>query len=275
MRDTRHWDSLAFDKFSQAPTLYIMKLLIQTVFLVSTLFGCTSPSPPDKSHDIVNQQDSNNKLEETALSQVFSKIRNLPNAKLTGKQIAIGDSTITLKTTTEFNGQKAGNWFYAASFSTLYNFGQAENITIGSIGIGTSANEAQEVCIQEWSATFGTAFTNMLQDSSGIVLSNIKIFPGLLGIRGNLPANTWLKGDDTMTKKIISKISSGIHPKTNGITAIDIHIMINSKGVIDGECRLNSQISKILLDSLKLLDWPSSEKGFLFKQFYLIKKINK
>ena len=252
-----------------------MKLLIKTIFLVSTLFGCTSPSPPDKSNDIVKQQDSDNKLEEAALRQFFNKIQNLPNAKFTGKRIAIGDSTITLKTITEFNGQKAGNCFYAASFSTLYNFGQAENITIGSIGIGTSASEAREVCIQEWLATFGTAFSNMLQDSSGIVLSNKEIFPGLMGIRGNLPENTWLKGDDTMTKKIISKIGSGIHPETNGIIAIDINVMISSKGVIDGECRLNSQISKTLLDNLKLLDWPSSEKAFLFKQFYLIKKINK
>ena len=252
-----------------------MKLLInliKTVFLASALFGCTSPSLPDKSNDTVNQQDVNKKVGEAALRQIFNKIRNLPNTKFTGKRIVIGDSTITLKTNTEFNGQKAGNWFYTAAFSTLCNFGQAEDIIVGSIGIGSSASEAQEVCLQEWFATFGTAFTNMLHDSSGIALSNTRIFPGLMGIRGNLPEKTWLKGDDAMTKKIISKINSEIHPEINKITAININIMISSKGTIDGECRLNNQVSEALLENLKLLDWPSPEKGFLFKQFYLIKK---
>ena len=112
----------------------------------------------------------------------------------------------------------------------------------------------------------------MLKDSSSIVLSDKKVFPGLMGIRGDLPGSTWLRGDDNMTKKIISKIGNRIHPKTDEITSININVMVNNKGTIDGECRLNNQDSEALLSDLKQLDWPPSEKGFLFKQFYLVKE---
>jgi hypothetical protein len=250
-----------------------MKLLLKTAFLLSALLGCTNPSSPDESSDVANQQEGNDKVEEIALRQIFDKIRKFPNTKFTGKQIIIGDSSISLKVTTEFNGQKEGSWIYAAAFSTLCHFGKDEKITIGSLGIGSSAREAQDICIQEWFATFGTAFDNMLQDSGKIVLSDKKVFPGLMGIRGNLPENTWLRGDDNMTKTIMSKIGSRIHPEPNKMISIAINIMVNNKGSIDGECRLNNQVSEELLSDLKQLNWPASEKGFLFKQFYLVKKI--
>jgi len=251
-----------------------MKLVFKTAFLLSALLGCTSPSSPDKSSDTANQQEANDKVEEIALRQIFNKMRKLPNTKFTGKQIIRGDSTITLKVTTEFNGQKEGSWIYAAAFSTLCHFGKDEKITIGSLGIGSSAREAQDICIQEWFATFGTALINMLQNSEAIALSDKKIFPGLMGIRGNLPENTWLRGDDNMTKTIMSKIGNKIHPEPNKIISIAINIMVNNKGSIDGECRLNNQVSEELLSNLKQLKWPASEKGFLFKQFYIIKNIN-
>lgn len=50
--------------------------------------------------------------------------------------------------------------------------------------------------------------------------------------------------------------------------------MIGKSGVIDGECRIDNEVSQNLLNDLKKLDWPPSDEGFLFKQFYLIEKAN-
>lgn len=271
MRDTRRWGEFALIRLFRY-FLNLMKLIVTTVLAFSALLGCTSPSPPNRSDSTAKQQGSTHSVEEIALRQIFNKISHLPNTTFTDKQILINTSSITLKEGIEFNGQEEGNWIYAAKFTTSYNSEKETDISIGSIGIGASASEAQDVCIQEWLATFGIAFTSMLQDSNAVAVSNMKIFPGLMGIRGSLPENTWLKGDDNMTKIIMSKIGSRVALETGTLIPIDIKIMVKANKAIDGECRINNQISIGLMNDLKQLDWPSSKEGFLFKQFYLIKK---
>lgn len=93
-----------------------------------------------------------------------------------------------------------------------------------------------------------------------------------MGIRGSLPENNWLTGGDEMTKKIVNQMKEQITGETADLIPIDIKLMIGKNGIYDGECRISNQVSGPLLESLKLLDWPLSDKEFIFKQFYLIKK---
>lgn len=195
-----------------------MKNLIASIFSFSLLLGCSDNtskiqnSKTDKSHDATI--DSSEKM---ALQYLFNKINKLPNASLNDNEIHIGDTSIHLKINVEFDGQKEGKWIYAAKIATFYKANNDVQINVGSIGIGSTKDEAFNVCIQEWFAVFGMPFTNMLNDIESIRVSNLKIFPGLMGTRGNLPANTWLRGDDEMTKKIISKIQEEIESKPGSL----------------------------------------------------------
>ncbi len=252
-----------------------MKNLVTGIFNCFLLLGCSNPTSAIKNNETektkVATSDSSEKL---ALHYLFDKIKKVPNARLEENKIKIGDTSIQVKINVEFEGQKEGKWIYAANIFTFYKANKEELINVGSIGIGSTKEEALNVCIQEWVAIFGIPFTNMLNDKESIKVSNLKVFPGLMGTRGNPPAKTWLKGYDEMTNKMISKIQQEIKSKPGNLVSVDIKLMIGKSGVTDGECRIDNEVSQNLLNDLKQLDWPPSDEEFILKQFYLIRKGN-
>lgn len=252
-----------------------MKNFIIRFICCSLIFGCSNPTSTIKNKETEKTQvvaiDSSEKL---ALHYLFDKIKKLPNARLEENKIMVGDTSIQVKINVEFEGQKEGKWVYAANIFTFYKAKKEGLINVGSIGIGSTKEEALNVCIQEWIAIFGIPFANMLNDSESIKVSNMKVFPGLMGTRGNPPAKTWLKGYDEMTNKMISKIQQEIKSKPGNLVSVDIKLKISKSGVTDGECRIDNEVSQNLLNELKQLDWPPSDEEFILKQFYLIRKGN-
>lgn len=253
-----------------------MKSIITSILSLSMLVSCSNSTSTAKENETgKSQATTSDSIEKVALAHLFDKIGKLPKASLKDNQILIGDTSIHLKVNVEFDGQKEGKWIYAANISTFFNASEETQINVGSIGIGSNKEEAITVCIQEWLAVFGIPFTNMLNGENSISISNMKVFSGLMGIRGNLPGNTWLKGNDEMTEKIISQIQEQIKNEDDDIIPIDIKLMIGKNGISDGECRIQNKVSGQLLEHLKQLNWPSSDEGFIFKQFYLVKRSDK
>ncbi|WP_445712471.1 DUF6348 family protein [Flavobacterium sp.] len=252
-------------------------ITLTTIILISlTLFGCgtsTSDSAKDKSHNELIIESVNS--EKISAKYLYDKIANKNKTILQDNEILIDDTSIKIKVTVDFDGKKEGKYIYSANFLTIYKTGHVNEINVGSIGIGTSKDEAVEVSIHEWFAVFGIPFTNMLRDTNSISLSNMKIFSGLMGIRGTLPENTWMDGSDEMNKKIISQIKNQINFSKATLIPIDIKLMVGPNGVTDGECRLGNEVSIELLDALKKIDWPKQSDSFMFKQFYLVKQDNK
>jgi hypothetical protein len=252
-----------------------MKSIITSILSLYILLSCTnSTSTTEDDETGKSQVATSDSTEKVALQHLFDKISKLPEVRFKDNEILIGDTSIRLKINVEFDGQKEGKYIYATNIATFYKASKETQINVGSIGIGSNKEEAINVCIQEWFAVFGIPFTNMLNGDKSISVSNMKVFSGLMGIRGNLPENTWLKGDDEMTKRIISQIQSQIKNKAGDVIPIDIKLMIGKNGVTDGECRIDNQVSIQLLNDLKQLNWPSSEEGFMFKQFYLVENAN-
>ncbi len=251
-----------------------MKSIVTSILSLSIFLSCTnSTSSTNESKTDNSQVARNDSTEKVALRHLFDKISKLSHVSFKDNQILIGDTSIRLKINVEFDGQKEGKWIYAANISTFYQTGKETKIDVGSIGIGSNKAEAINVCIQEWFAVFGIPFTNMLNGDKSLSASNMKVFSGLMGVRGNLPENTWLKGDDEMTKKIVGQIQDQVKNEAVDIVPIDIKVMIGKNGISDGECRIGNKVSGQLLENLKRLNWPTSNEGFMFKQFYLIKKV--
>lgn len=250
-----------------------MKSIVASILSLFIFLSCTnSTSTTNEKKTDKSQVAKNDSIEKVGVRHLFDKISNPSKASFKDNKIFIGDTSISLKINVEFDGQKEGKWIYAANISTFYNTSKEAQIDVSSIGIGTNKNEAINICIQEWFAVFGIPFTNMLNGDESLTVSNIKVFPGLMGIRGNLPENTWLKGDDEMTKEIIIQIQDQIKSETADIIPIDIKLMIGKNGISDGECRIGNKVSGQLLENLKRLNWPTSNEGFMLKQFYLIKR---
>lgn len=249
-----------------------MKGIIVSIFSLSILLGCANSASTKDSEVGQTQVATSDSTEKVALQHLFDKVSKLPKAIFNGDEILIGDTSIRLKINVEFHGQKEDKWIYAANIRTSYKARKETHIDFGSIGIGSTKDEATNVCIQEWFASIGIPFIDMLNGGKSIKVSNMNVFAGLMGIRGTLPENTWLKGDDEMTKRIISQVQSQIKNTDGDMFAIDIKLMIGKNGVSGGECRIANKISEQLLQDLKHLNWPSADEGFMFKQFYLVDK---
>lgn len=249
-----------------------MKRILTSTLYISLLLSCSSsPSTIKPNETPTSQVAKIDSLEKVVLQHVYNKIKKLPNVSLKDNKLFIGDNSIQLKIDVEFDGKEKGKWLYAANIVTFYKNGQETQIDVGSVGIGSSREEAINVCIQEWFGVFGIAFTNMLNGDNSIAVSNMKVFPGLMGIRGKLPENTWPKGNDEIARRIISQIQPQMRSQTGDLIPIDIKLYIGINGVVDGECRVDNHVSIQLLNNLKQLSWPSSKEGYMFKQFYLIK----
>lgn len=246
-----------------------MMRIFKRILSLSLLFSCANSTPP-KDHNVIAQSEGPkiDSTEKVALRHLFDAINNLPNASFEDSLIRIGNNAIRVKIDIESDGKEQDRWIFAANITTLYKSTKETQINIGSIGIGATREEAIDVCIQEWFGAFGISFIDMLNDSNSIRVSNLKVFPGLMGIRGKMPESTWF--NDEMTNKIISQIQIPIKNNSDGIVPLDIKLLIGKTGVIDGECRINNQVSTQILNDLKQLNWPSSDERYMFKQFYLI-----
>ncbi|MFK7747372.1 MAG: DUF6348 family protein [Kordia sp.] len=214
-----------------------------------------------------------NTVNETATQYLYNRIVKDSKAVKKGNKITLGDKSIEVNLSVEFDGQQEGKWIYASNFSTIVKTSKKIEFNISSIGIGNSREEAINVSIQEWIAAFGIPLSDMLNNKNGYKISETMVFSGLMGIRGNLPENTWLNGDTAMTTKIISHLSQLIKSEKDEIVTIDIKLLIGKNGVLDGECKLENKVSTELLNKLKTIEWPVSGEGYLFKQFYIIKKL--
>lgn len=247
-------------------------LIVSLILMYSC--GNQNASPIPKKVDRISG-DRSSSIESTSLQQLYKMVQRLKGDSskviLSNNELLMGDTSVRLKVDIEFDGKKDDKWILATNFSTVYKAGVVTEMSIGSIGIGLTKQEALNICIEEWLTSFGIPFTNLLSDTMGFEMAGLKIFPGPMGTRGDLPKNTWLAGDAAMHEKIIAQIKKQILNAPGTIVPVDIKMMVG-QNVIEGDCKISNNNSLDMLASLKLLTWPASNSEFMFKQVYLIQK---
>lgn len=245
-----------------------MKRILAGLFFAFTLGSCEN----GVSDQQATEKDS---IARVGLEALFNSVKQLPGASLRNDTLFLGDTAISVQLEQVQEKQIDGKWVYGTDITTSFKTGAAMPFGVGSIGIGVSRKEAIDVCIMEWFAVFGVPFTNMLKDEGGIKLDGLKIFAAPVGIRGNAPEGELLKGDDESAKEIILAIRAQIEKESNEVVAVDIKLIIGADGVSGGECRINNNISLSAeaLENLKKLSWPATKEEFMFKQYFIIKKL--
>lgn len=263
-----------FEIFNEEKMKNILKLNLFLSFLL--LISCSSKSisanfdkePKTNSNLAVNSLEN---VEKNALQKLYTEIaKNNKNSELKNEEIIVGNKKIKVLVTTEFDGQNQGKYVFAAKFDTEISDSNKESFSIGSIGIGEDRKDAVETSIDEWIGIFGGAFSNMLANTNGIKSEKLEIYSGLMGIRGEKPAKSWIDGSPAMNKKIISAISPIIKKSGKNLNAINLLLTISEKGEIKGECKLNNEVSQELFDEVKKLNWDKGSSIYMFKQFYLV-----
>lgn len=217
---------------------------------------------------------SGNDLELKSLSKLFQaiKAKNVEDVELNENELRVGKSKVRVSVTVEFDDSNQGQWFFAARYDTRLIDTDETVFTVGSIGIGSDKSDAKETSIDEWGALFATAFAEMLAKSEGSTIGEFKVYSGLMGIRGEKPSQGWIDGSSEMNKKIINALLPIIKKSNKEINSLNLMLNVKQDGEVDGECRFNNEISQEVLTELKKLNWEKSQKGYLFKQIYLLKK---
>lgn len=250
-----------------------VKLLIILAFLFLT--ACVSGQDKTTSTNAFIANDSVN-LEKDAMEKLFAIIvKNNKNAELKDNQIFLGNKKIKVSVITEFDESNQGKYVFAGKFVTEIIDSKENSFSVGSIGIGEDRKDAVTTFIDEWIGLFGTAFSDMLANSNSIKVENYQIFSGLMGIRGEKPTNGWVNGSSEMNKKIISALLPIIKKSNKDLNATNLMITVSEKGEIDGECRLNNEVSQEVINELKKLKWDKGSSIYMFKQFYIINKVEK
>lgn len=251
-----------------------MKLLAVIFLLLNILSSVSCQEKIDNKIENKSQVQPTDNLETKALAKIFDSIKNqkIEGAELKADEIVIGKTKIKVTAATEHDMSNQGGWIYAARFETKL-FALQENVfTVGSIGIGKDRNDALQTAIDEWAAFFVTAFSEMLANQTGSEIAGFRIYPGLLGIRGEKPTPSWIDGSAEMNKKIINALMPVIKKSDREINSLNLMLSVTPNGDVDGECRINNEVSQEILAELKKLNWDKSQTGYLFKQFYLLRK---
>jgi len=69
--------------------------------------------------------------------------------------------------------------------------------------------------------------------------------------------------------KLLLPIIKFINVKTTDLNSASLLIIKEQNKSVQGECRINGDISESTFDELKVLEWPDSS-DYLLKQFYIL-----
>lgn len=254
----------------------ILPVLV-TLLISAGLYSCQPPAGKATTAEEKTEAVTDS-LQPQALQKLYERIQlqrgNRQKAVLQNNRIEIGDTLIELEVKVEHDIKKEDKQLYATNMITHYKVPGKQDVIIelGVIGIGLTKPEAEQVCLQEWFATFVLPFASMINGTNFIAVNGAKFYPGLMGVRGKVPTGNWLNADTAMHQKIIAGIQPAIKASTEEIIPVDIKLMVEKDGVKEGECRINNAVSADLLLQLQKLAWPVAEEKFMFKQFYLVDK---
>ena len=227
-------------------------------------------------HTSAFASDGNIKLS-TSLNVMLLKLADLkdsePKVTSTNGAVLIGNHTVRIVPVSETSTKANGKFIEAARFEISIDGVKNENLTVGSIGIGNSAQDAADTSVQEWYMTVGSAILQTVSSSpSKLTVSNFTVRAGLMGIRGD-PPKGWVDGSDDMHRKILAVIdASNPIENTSEVHVLDLKVVVAPNGTIHGECRNDGKTSEVLLSTLKKLSWPSTSTGYMFKQAYVLRK---
>lgn len=253
----------------------ILKVFLLSNLLFVTVCSTNSQTIITANKQLTSNKDSNsNELNKKALTKLYAEIaKENQNAEIKNDEILVGESKIKVSVVPEQELKRDGKFIFAAKFDIKLSDNKDTLFTVGSVGIGNDQSDAYETVLDEWIGLFGTSFAQLFANSkTRISVGNFTVFPGLMGIRGEKPANNWIDGSAEMNKKIINSLLSIIRKSNKEVTSVNLLLTADESGIISGECRVNNEISQAIMDELKKLDWKTDSSSYMFKQYYLIKK---
>lgn len=252
-------------------------IFLASLFLINACSSNSQTITVDNKNLTSGENSTSNDLNKEALTKLYKLIlEKNQNAELKNDEIIINNSKIKVLVVPEQELKRDGDWIYAARFDVNLINSKETQFIVGSVGIGNNQKDAVATAIDEWIGLFGTAFSQMFASSKNkLTIENFKVYPGLMGIRGEKPSQNWIDGSPEMSKKIINALLPIIKKSNEEIISINLLFTADKTGITSGECKINNEASQEVIEALKKLDWKSTSGLYMFKQYFLLEKATK
>gem|GEM_PF-5606939 len=209
-------------------------------------------------------------IEKATLQMVFDQLKAGGEPQWDNDTIKIDGRTIGLKIEPDFDDEKDGRYLYSAKITTTCSiFKQSSTLEYQSVGIGANREEAVTTCMREWFGAFAVALIRVVLGTANFTINGKRFYSGLMGVRGNVPPNTWVDGTDRMAAQVVASVFPVIGLSQGVLTPLDVKLVVE-KEEIKVNCLIGSIVSKAAADRLQTLPWPEVEQPFMFKQYYIM-----
>lgn len=147
-------------------------------------------------------------------------------------------------------------------------------LTYGSVGIGNDREDAITTAVSEWAAAEGEALLDALGVKIGKEPEQIgpfAVYRGPAGIRGS-DRVIWSSENDNKLLRQLRPIVQGLEHSPGEFHSISLMVLVRPDGMVEGECRIDGEISAPLLRTLQLFRGGKAVRGFFSKEFYVVRR---
>lgn len=190
-----------------------------------------------------------------------------------GGRVRIGRDEVHLLTHIENEVEADGKHFIGMAVGAVIN-GVSRPLTVGSVGIGLTREEAVETAVFEWVQLVGTALLSAL----GVPMYKMKrlsagaffAYPGRPGVRGVEPGGWPPEHLRQLLDRLIAVIDR-LGAASDEFRVISIAVAIEKGSVQRGECTVDGRPSQEALAAMKAIEWPRTDDGYMFKQVFVLR----
>jgi hypothetical protein len=199
-----------------------------------------------------------------------TKLAHAAGASANGNTVKGGEHSLSLLTQVEQvetgpNGRMAAG----VKVSCIIDGKTVDALTSGSVGSDSSRDAALATAAGEWAVQYGKPIVDALSAKAPAHQGGgYKVYAGPVGIRGSKPdgleemnANFFRAVEPSLATLISSK--AGLH-------SLSVTAVRNNDGSIDGEFRVDGQVSETLKRLALQAKWPSSNGAYMLKQYYVL-----
>lgn len=142
--------------------------------------------------------------------------------------------------------------------------------TAGSVGIDTSREVALVTAADEWTMQYGMPMVDALAAKPPkLAHGGYQIYAGPAGIRGSKPDG--LETLDADFFRTVEPALATLFPSKSGLHALSITAVREPDGRVDGEFRVDGEVSEPLKKLAVQMTWPTSASSYILKQYYVLR----
>jgi hypothetical protein len=195
-----------------------------------------------------------------------------------GTTVRTGDHTLGIRAVVDKLVNHDGNVIVGLDVQCKVDGVPADALYSGSLGIERTPEAAAQVAVEEWIGQYGLPIISGLRKTSdrGFSSGRYLVFPGLFGIRGEAP--TAIKADDSIAdlhRRFFQKLDTALPRLISSgaatLHAVNLTLVLRKGGPIEGECRVDGQVSDELCRIAKAFDWPAPTTTYMLKQYYVLR----